>query len=173
MVATKSDKIEHLEDRLSSNQINALGMMLKGCTDLEIATALGVTRPTVTRWRNKDPHFRAYFNELKRNRLIANQDGLMDLLSESILVLKQQIIDGNWQVALSVLKLVKAWEVSDLHLPTDPKIVGIEIAKEEARTELEVQETFMDPQMAKILHIDNLRKLLPGKIKEVVDEYDV
>jgi len=173
MSETKSNKIAHLEDRLSSNQIHALGMMLKGSTDLEIATEVGVTRPTVTRWRNNDPNFRAYFNELKRNRLIANQDGLMDLLSESILVIKQQILDGNWQVALSVLKMVKAWDVSDLHLPTNPKIVGIEIAMEEARVELEAQEQFMDSNTARLLHDDHLRRLLPGKVQKVVDEYDV
>ena len=79
---TNLDEIEQIEDKLSSKQITALQLLMEGKTDQEISLTLGVTRPTVTTWRNRNPFFRALLNQMKRERIFAIQDKQQELLSK-------------------------------------------------------------------------------------------
>ena len=47
------------EKGLTTRQTQALGLMMAGLGDGEVAQAVGVTRQTVNTWRNKDAGFRA------------------------------------------------------------------------------------------------------------------
>ena len=171
MSETKSNKIEHGFGSLSSNQIHAMSMMLMGSIDMEIAEKIGVSRPTVTQWRNKDPHFRAIFNELKKNRLFSCQEGLMDLLTDSVKLLREEIREGNWRVALAMFKIVSPWQLKELDLPTDVNEIAIEVVQEETRLALGQEEALMDPTLAEILHDDNHAKLMREKHEEYAEEY--
>ncbi len=172
MSETKSNKIEHGFGNLSSNQIQAMSMMLMGSIDMEIAEQLGVSRPTINRWRNKDPHFIAIFNELKKNRLISCQEGLMDLLTDAVRLLRQEIKDGNYRVALAMFRIMDPWEILKvLDLPTDPNEIAIEVVEEETRLALGQEEALMDPTLAVILHDDNHAKLMREKHEEYAEEY--
>jgi len=60
MAVTEDHKIG-----LTQEQENALGLLLTGLCDREVAEQVGVARETVTRWRNENPYFEA---ELNRRR---------------------------------------------------------------------------------------------------------
>jgi hypothetical protein len=64
MAQTKSDKSRQPAFRpLSVTQLTAIDALITGKTDAEAAEAAGVTRPTVTDWRNHHPVFMATLNE--------------------------------------------------------------------------------------------------------------
>ena len=60
--ATKPDKTR----QLSQEQENAVEHMLQGQSDRAVAEAVGVSRQTVSEWKNHDPLFIA---ELNRQRV--------------------------------------------------------------------------------------------------------
>ena len=63
---------ESHNNKLSVEQLNAIDVLVQGKTDQETAQAVGVTRETVNRWRNDNPHFAAELN--KQRKLIWGPD---------------------------------------------------------------------------------------------------
>lgn len=51
---------------LSARQEIAMTEVLAGKADKQTAKAAGVTRETISRWKNHDPHFQAEYNKRLR-----------------------------------------------------------------------------------------------------------
>lgn len=102
-------------DRLNDRQHLAIEMMLAGATLTAIAAKVGVSRQSVSTWRNQDPDFIA---ELKRRRL-AQYSGIGDklraLLDPAVDVLAEQLNDRydqtRFRAATTLLRLANVKSV--------------------------------------------------------------
>jgi hypothetical protein len=57
-MATETHFLEPVDfRRLNVQQLNAIDLLVTGCSDWEVAEKMGVDRNTVTRWRNYHPAF--------------------------------------------------------------------------------------------------------------------
>lgn len=88
----KHDKNGQLDaSKLTTEQENAIDLLLTGKRDAEVGELVGVTRQTVNQWRNHNPAFMA---ELNRRRLAlweGNLDRLRSLVSDSVSVLESDL----------------------------------------------------------------------------------
>lgn len=82
MIAVNMDKKE-----LSQQQLKAIELLLKGTSISDIAKVTGVSRQTISTWKNKNEVFKAEFDkslqELKtgvNNKILMNIDPLVDKL---------------------------------------------------------------------------------------------
>lgn len=100
----KLDRTLHSE--LSIEQQNAIELLLTGKSDRETAEACGVTRQTVSEWRNNNPRFVAELNR-RRALLWENDiDRLRGLVREAITILESDLHGDD----------VKARRVAAIHL---------------------------------------------------------
>jgi len=92
--------------QLSIEQQKAIALVLEGLTDREIAEQIGVSRPTVTNWRNTNAKFIAI---LKFERWLlweSSMERLRTLAGKSVEVVEKAVEDNNLQAALAVLKML-------------------------------------------------------------------
>lgn len=83
----KSDKTRQL--RVA--QQNAIELLLAGKTDQEVAVAVGVTRQTVTLWRNKDELFRAALDARRREIWGTHVERLRRLVTRALQILEDDL----------------------------------------------------------------------------------
>ncbi|MGB4725897.1 MAG: helix-turn-helix domain-containing protein [Thermogutta sp.] len=83
----KSDKTRQL--RVA--QQTAIELLLAGKTDQEVAVAVGVTRQTVTLWRNKDELFRAALDARRREIWGAHVERLRQLVARALQILEDDL----------------------------------------------------------------------------------
>jgi len=98
----KNYKREHW---LTIEQLNAIDLLVTGKTDQAVADAVGVARPTVTKWRLDDPHFEAALNRRRKEVWGASADRIRALLPKAFDVLEKAIDEGSYQAALALIKL--------------------------------------------------------------------
>ena len=97
------------EKGLTTRQTQALGLMMAGMGDREVAQAVGVTRQTVNTWRNKDAGFQAALaarGETVREAQVETLKGLVTLAAG---VLREAMVSGTagqrMKAAMFVLKM--------------------------------------------------------------------
>ena len=78
MAVTKIHKTSQRE-ALSIEQHNAIDLLIYGKPDREVAEMVGVSRETVTRWRNENPYFIAGLNQKREELWRAAHDKLRSL----------------------------------------------------------------------------------------------
>jgi len=83
-MATKPDTTRHPADGLSVAQIAAVDALLAGATDAAAATAAGVTRQTVSAWKNHHPAVVAALNAGRRDLWDHAADRLRGLVPMAI-----------------------------------------------------------------------------------------
>jgi DNA-binding MarR family transcriptional regulator len=64
---------------LSPEQVKALELLMEGLSVTDTAKELGVTRETVSRWRNKDEGFIAAYNDALQATWQASRNKLLTL----------------------------------------------------------------------------------------------
>jgi enoyl-CoA hydratase/carnithine racemase len=69
---------------LTSQQVEALELLLAGETVTSTAATLGVARETVSRWRHNDPAFVAAYNEALQSAWEASYKRLLDARGKAI-----------------------------------------------------------------------------------------
>jgi hypothetical protein len=107
MGPTKSDNSRQPTFRpLSVEQLTAIDVLVMGKTDAEAAAAAGVTRPTVTDWRNHHPVFRATLNARRSALWAEAHDRLRALVGKAIETLEGAVQEGKLSVSIDVLKIV-------------------------------------------------------------------
>jgi transposase-like protein len=116
---------------LTAQQELAVDLLATGKTITEAANALGVTRQTVSEWRNQNPVFEAALNERREELWSGMSDRLRALLPKVIGVLEQAVERGDLRVAVAVLR---AAGLHGLSAPDGPVTV------EDAETGLRVRE---------------------------------
>ena len=168
---TNLDEIEQIEDKLSSKQITALQLLMEGKTDQEISLTLGVTRPTVTTWRNRNPFFRALLNQMKRERIFAIQDKQQELLSKALDVIDAALQDGDVHVAMAVWKQVIPEDENLKVLYTDPNNVAIQIAQEYANKEADRRDAFVKKEYRYLDRADNEKEFFDQAVEMLEKEY--
>ena len=110
---------------LSVQQLNAIDLLIMGCSDRETADKVGVTRSTVTRWRLYHPAFRAELNAQRAAVWGQAREKLRALIPEAVGVLADAIRDptnpDRAKLALGLLNSVKVSDgLSSIDSQTDP-----------------------------------------------------
>jgi len=93
---------------LDSRHRKAIGLVLDGKSDREVAGEVGVTRETVWRWRNENPLFICELNHRRREAHRATRERLQSLQAKVLDVLDQALDDGDTRVAMALLKRMDA-----------------------------------------------------------------
>jgi hypothetical protein len=134
---TKPDNPRQLTFRpLSVEQLTAIDVLVMGKTDAEAAQAAGVTRPTVTDWRNHHPVFKAMLNERRSALWAEAHDRLRALVGKAIENLEHAVHEGKLPVSIEVLKIVGLYgAVGAPSGPTSPDVIIRETAEAQATRE--------------------------------------
>ena len=175
MKVTKSNESSQqpIGNSLSIEQRNAIDILVQGTSDLLAAEAVGVTRETVTRWRNTNPNFAAELNKQRQLIWGANHDRLRSLTGKAVDAIEAALDSGDSKVAVDVLKAVALYgNVEPPSGPTDPELVLWLKAKEWAEAEFlkkgpstNAADIFTwDENLAKLTHqrMEELRQEEPG-----------
>ena len=113
---------------LTAQQELAVDLLATGKTITEAANALGVTRQTVSEWRNQNPVFEAALNERREELWSGMIDRLRALLPKTLSVLEQAIDRGDIRATIAVLR---AAGLHGLSAPAGP--ITVEDAKSQLR----------------------------------------
>jgi len=97
-------------DTLSIEQQNAIDLLILGKSDREVAEEVGVSRPTVTDWRNHNEHFAAELNRRRQEVWGAHTERLRTLVERAVDALEDNLEADDaalrQQAAIHVLKAV-------------------------------------------------------------------
>ncbi|AEH60601.1 hypothetical protein Mzhil_0736 [Methanosalsum zhilinae DSM 4017] len=128
--------------KLSVEQLNAIDLLVLGKTDRETSIAVGVTRETVTRWRNENPYFAAELNRQRKEIWQSSHDRLRGLVHDSVDELQRAIKEGDTKAAIEVLKAVGIYgNVSIPSEPDNPELVVWAWANKWAEEELKKKDS--------------------------------
>ncbi len=87
--------------------------MISGQTDTQIAKSISVSRDTVCRWRNHNPHFKAVLNQ-RRNQLWQNStERLNSIVLRSLDLLEKALNQGDVKTAFAVLEILRQYEMKN------------------------------------------------------------
>ncbi len=103
---------------LSAQQTQALEMLMAGLT--ETAAALGIARETVSRWRSKDPTFKAAYNDALKSSWEASRTRLLEARVKAVNKLMELIDSENEAMALKACMALMRFEVKEPGGHTDP-----------------------------------------------------
>lgn len=121
---------------LTAKQMNAIDLLVQGRTDREVGKQVGVTRETVTRWRNDNPYVAAELNAQRAALWQGGHHRLRGLVNKAVEVLAQALEDGDTKAAVEVLKAVGVYgNVGEPTDATDPDLILREQAREWAASE--------------------------------------
>jgi hypothetical protein len=132
---TMSRRIPTIPDTgrcLTPQQELAVDLLATGKTISEAANSIGVSRQTVSEWRNQDPVFEAALNERRQELWSGMSDRLRALLPKAISVLEESIERGDIRVAVAVLRATGLHGLSAPEGPTTPEDAETEARKREA-----------------------------------------
>jgi hypothetical protein len=137
MAPTKSDKTRQPAFRpLSIEQLTAIDVLVMGKPDTEAAEAAGVTRPTVTDWRNHHPVFMATLHERRASLWAEAHDRLRALVGRAIENLETAVQEGKVSVSIEVLKICGLYGIIGAPSgPTNPDAIIRDMAEVHATRE--------------------------------------
>ncbi|MQF69060.1 hypothetical protein FIM12_01800 [SAR202 cluster bacterium AD-804-J14_MRT_500m] len=153
---------------LTVTQLNAIDVLAQGKTDQETATVVGVSRESVSRWKNHNPNFIAELNKQRRLIWGASHDRLRSLLPKAIDTLETALERGDSKVAMELLKAAGIYgQIKPPSGSTDPEMVLWEEAIEWAKTELLKQGPSAEPEIEMLFHNSKLSTLAHDKMDEL------
>ena len=118
---------------LTLPQQNAVDLLASGKNDTETATALGVNRVTVTRWRLYDAMFQAALNARRQEAWGAGLDRLRSLIPTALDAVAEILTDaahpGRLKAALVLLNMVRPESLAPTG-PTDAEEIVRRIVKD-------------------------------------------
>jgi len=88
--------------QLNVKQENAIDLLLQGQSDREVAEAVGVSRQTVTEWRNGNAVFGAELNRRRQEVWGGQQERLRGLVAKAVDVLEEQLEDEQGMTPVRV-----------------------------------------------------------------------
>lgn len=96
----------NLTDDLDEKQERALEMIILGEKDVEIATALGINRTTIYRWRKYDVQFMRALDERQALMREMAQNGLLELMDTALETVKEALSNGDTRTRLQAARMV-------------------------------------------------------------------
>lgn len=101
------------KDTLSDKQMLAVGLLVQGLSDGDVAEKVGVTRETVNRWRNGDDGFLVALNAERARVWQDAHDRLRALVGDAVTVLEGSVrsADADHKVAIAILRAVGVYGV--------------------------------------------------------------
>jgi transposase-like protein len=117
---------------LSPQQETAVDLLSVGKSITEVAKEVGVSRQTISQWRNGHAGFQAAFNQRRHELWEAVSERLRTLLPAALDVVERAIANGDLKAALSVLKAVGLHDLAPPDGPIHPQDVESKIKEEEA-----------------------------------------
>jgi len=139
--ATKPDKTR----QLSIEQANAIEHLLQGQSDRAVAEAVGVSRQTISEWKNHDPLFVAELNRQRSEMWREARERMKALANRALDVVELQFDSDDPKAALAAAKYILQGTLllGDTDLPrsgpTSPEAVIMAKLRSEARMELEAE----------------------------------
>jgi hypothetical protein len=136
--ATKPDKTR----QFSIEQAIAIEHLLQGQSDRAVAETVGVSRQTVSEWKNHDPLFIAELNRQRLDLWREAHQRLKSLANRALDVVELQLDSGDPKAALAAAKYILQGTrlLGDTDLPrsgpTTPEAVILDRLRSEARQEL-------------------------------------
>ncbi len=97
------------QGKLNDKQMLAVGLLVQGLNDGEVAERIGVSRETVNRWRNDgDDAFKVALNAARAEVWQDAYDRLRALVSDAVTVLEGSVrsADADHKVAIAILRAV-------------------------------------------------------------------
>jgi hypothetical protein len=123
---------------LTSEQEQAMTLLLDGKTTTEVATVLQCSADDVASWRHEHPIFVARLNQAKRRRWEEAQDRLRALVPEAIATLEKAMQQGSVKAAVELLKIVQLHgQVHPPNGPKDPQLLVWHQAEQWAQMEMQ------------------------------------
>lgn len=104
---TEADESRHEPNdllRTTPVQDLAIEVLVGGGTTLSAAKESGVSRQTVSLWRNHHPGFKAVLNSRRRELLTERADRVRDMDAQALAVVAEAIDDGDRSMALAWIK---------------------------------------------------------------------
>ena len=126
-------------------QMNAIEHLLQGQSDRAVAEAVGVSRQTVSEWKNHDPLFIAELNRQRFEMWREAHERLKSLANRALDVVELQLDSGDPKASLAAAKYILQGTrlLGDTDLPrsgpTTPEAVILARLRSEARQELEAE----------------------------------
>jgi hypothetical protein len=117
---------------LTPQQAAAVDLLALGRTITEVAEAVGVTRQTVSGWRNQQPEFQAALNRKRRELWEAWRDRLRALLAPALDVIQSELEKGNFKVALEIVKTARFEGLQAPNILTEAEDIEIETINRES-----------------------------------------
>ena len=115
---------ENRKEQLSEKQLMAIDLILSGKVDREVAEAVGVSRSTISDWRNGNYLFQAELNKRRREIQEAGRERLRRIRNKALDTVEKAIEEGDVKTALEILRLTGI-EKEDLDKigPADPEVL--------------------------------------------------
>ncbi len=123
---------ENRKEQLSEKQLMAIDLILSGKVDREVAEAVGVSRSTISDWRNGNYVFQAELNKRRREIQEAGKERLRNIRNKALENVEKAIEKGDVKTSLEILRMTGI-EKEDLNTigPDDPEV--LKKAEEEQR----------------------------------------
>ena len=118
------------DNGLSGKQKMAIGLVMSGMSDREIAEQTGKSRQTIHRWRNHDLDFRAVLAERRKATRERHQDELNGLVSEAIGVIREAMREGEMNTRLRSAQAVLRMSGLQTAMQTEKPLSKDEIIRE-------------------------------------------
>ncbi len=96
---------ENRKEQLSEKQLMAIDLILSGKVDREVAEAVGVSRSTISDWRNGNYVFQAELNKRRREIQEASKERLRNIRNKALDTVEKAIEKGDVRTALEILRL--------------------------------------------------------------------
>ena len=173
--ATKPDKTR----QLSIEQANAIEHLLQGQSDRAAAEAVGVSRQTISEWKNHDPLFVAELNRQRSEMWKEARERMKALANRALDVVELQFDSDDPKAALAAAKYILQGTLllGDTDLPrsgpTSPEAVIMAKLRSEARMELEAEgkDKGRYPFKADLFRIeDEIEALANSRLKKAMAE---
>ena len=171
--ATKPDKIR----QLSIEQANAIEHLLQGQSDRAVAETVGLSRQTVSEWKNHDPLFIAELNRQRSEMWKEARERMKSLANRALDVVELQLDSDDPKAALAAAKYILQGTqlLGDTDLPrtgpTSPEAVIMAKLRSEARMELEAEGKGRDPFKVDLFGIeDEIEALANSRLKKAMAE---
>jgi hypothetical protein len=124
----------HPSEHLTMQHLNVIDLLAAGMGVVKAADAIGISRHTVTRWKNSNPYFIAELNARRKELWSEAHERLRGMVTKSLDIMEAALDSGDSKIAVEVLKAVNIYGgVSSPRGSTNVDAVMAEMAEDYAK----------------------------------------